>query len=81
MLDKLKTFRILDTGEEITFAQLLDDGELFDLIETARENREKFDSGEITMEEWERRFKAIEEWEKTKFHIECLNVVGMFIED
>jgi len=81
MLDKLKTFRVLESGEEITFEQLLGGGELFDLLQTAQEDREKLDSGEITREEWEKRLQTIDKWEKTKFHIESLNVVGMFVEE
>lgn len=80
MLDELKTFRVLETREQITLEQLLGDGELFDLIEVARENRERLDSGAITKEEWEKRIQTIGQWEKTKFHIECQNVAGMFVE-
>jgi hypothetical protein len=80
-LDKPKTFRILETGEDITFEQLLCGGELFDLIEAGRQNREKLDSGAITKEEWERQTQAINQWEKTKFHIECWEIAGMFVEE
>jgi hypothetical protein len=80
MLDRLKTFRVLESGEQFTFEHLLGGGELFDFLEIAQENREKLDRGEITKEEWERRLKTIDEWEKTKFHIERFSVVNMFAE-
>ena len=80
MLDSLKTFCVVDTGEQITFEQLLGDGELFDLVKVAQENHDKLDSGAITKEEWEKCAQAIGQWEKEKFHVESFCIDGMFVE-
>ena len=80
MLDELKTFHVLETGEQITFEQLLGDGELFDFVKVAQENHDKLDSGAITKEEWEKQVQTIRQWEKEKFHIESLHMAGMFVE-
>ncbi len=80
VLDRLKTFCVLETGEQITLEQLLGDGELFDLVKVAQENHDKLDSGAITKEEWEKQVQTIRQWEKEKFHIESFYIDGMFVE-
>jgi hypothetical protein len=80
MLDELKTFYVFETGEQITFEQLLGDGELFDFVKVAQENHDKLDSGAITKEEWEKCAQVIVKWEKEKFHIESFCIDGMFVE-
>ena len=75
-----RIYRVLETGEGITLDQLIDGGELFDFLEVSRQNRQRLGSGTITKEEWEKQVKLIQQWEKTKFHIECSNIQGMFVE-
>jgi hypothetical protein len=75
-----RTYRVIETGKQITLDQLVGDGELFDFLGVSQQNRRMLDSGTITKAEWERQIQIIEQWEKTKFHIESWNIQGMFVE-
>jgi ssDNA-binding Zn-finger/Zn-ribbon topoisomerase 1 len=80
MLDRLKTFLIVESGKQITFQQLVGDGELFDFLGTADQNHRDLESGKITKEEWEKRVRIVSQWEKTRFHVDYLKV-DMFVQE
>ena len=79
-LDNLQTFRVVETGKYITLQELLGGEELIDFLEEGKQNSDKFNSGAITKEEFERQIEVIRNREKEKFHIECFTVQGMLIE-
>ncbi len=78
--NELKTFRVFETGEELTFQQLIGDGEFFDFLGTSAQNHKDFEIGKITKEEYENRLQTISQWEKTKFYLLYMKV-DMFVEE
>jgi hypothetical protein len=80
-LSKPRTFRILETKEDISFDQIIGNGELFDLGKTRQQYRMEYGSGAITKEEWKKRATTLQQWGKTKFHIDSFEIPGMFVEE
>jgi len=77
IVDFPNEFRVYETGKQISLSQLLGSGELIDLFEMGAHYRQKFEKGEISKEQFE---KETEILNKTKFHIECFIVEGMFVQ-
>ncbi len=76
-LDNLQTFSVIETGKRITLQELLGGEELIDIFEEGKQRRDKFDSGAITKEEFDRHAEIIS---KETFHIGCFTLGGMFVE-
>jgi hypothetical protein len=76
----LSIFYAVESQRKITLKQLLGDEELFDVFGAAQQNKEKRETGAITEAEWQERCQVIEQWFKTKFHLESIGVDGMFVE-
>ncbi len=74
-----RKFRILETGEDVTFEQILGDGDLFDIMEEREQNLKAPKGGSITQEEHDRRSQALQQLVETKFTIVCMAIEGMFV--
>jgi len=77
IVDFPNEFLVYETEKRFSLAQFIDSGELIDLFETGALYRQKFNNGEISKEQFEKESEILN---KTKFHIECFKVQGMFVE-
>ncbi len=76
-LERFKSFQVAESGERFSIDELIGTGELVDISEIGRNNREKIEKGIISEEELKRQTREISE---TKFYfIMGFGVEGMFI--